>query len=112
LDKPLVYGATFKLSHGWTGRTLHSHALNYGHAGSSGQQQVTCFEGADDNDLWRIKAAHGQPDDAKAGQAVRNGDIVRLEHVLTRRNLHSHSGHPSPVTGQQEVTCFGSGGTG
>ena len=59
------FGATLKLRHLVTDHALHSHALNYGHAGSSGQQQVTCFEGADDNDLWRIKAAHGQPDDAK-----------------------------------------------
>jgi dolichyl-phosphate-mannose--protein O-mannosyl transferase len=43
---------------------------------------------------------------------VRHGDIIRLEQVLTRRNLHSHSGHPSPVTGQQEMTCFGEGGIG
>jgi len=43
---------------------------------------------------------------------VQHGDIVRLEHVATRRNLHSHSGHPSPVTKQQEATCFGSNGSG
>ena len=109
-DQRLTYGATIKLSHVFTGRTLHSHALNYGHSGTSGQQQVTAFEGADDNDLWRIKTAHGQPD--RNGQPVRGGDVIRLEHVLTRRNLHSHSGHPSPVTRQQEVTCFGNGGQG
>ncbi|WP_181009878.1 MIR domain-containing protein [Ornithinimicrobium sufpigmenti] len=108
----VLYGSTVKLSHTWTGRTLHSHALNYGHPGSSRQQQVTAFEGADDNDLWRVKAAHGQPDNHQDGQPVRHGDTVRLEHVLTRRNLHSHSGHPSPVTRQQEVTCFGQGGVG
>lgn len=106
------YGQTVKLSHVWTGRTLHSHALNYGHSGTSGQQQVTCFEGADDNDLWRIKGPHGSAADHKVGQPVNHGDIVRLEHVLTRRNLHSHSGHPSPVTRQQEVTCFGQNGAG
>lgn len=109
---PLRYGATFKLSHVLTGRTIHSHALNYGHSGTSGQQQVTAFEGADDNDLWRVKGPDGQPDGYKAGQAVRHGEAVRLEHALTRRNLHSHSGHPSPVTRQQEVTCFGTNGVG
>ncbi len=108
----MKYGATIKVSHLWTGRTLHSHPLNYGHTGSSGQQQVTAFEGADDNDLWRIKGPHGQPENYKAGQSIRHGDIIRLQHVLTGRNLHSHSGHPSPVTQQQEVTCFGHNGIG
>jgi hypothetical protein len=48
---PVRYGAMIKVSHLWTGRTLHSHYLNYGHDGSSGQQQVIAFKGADDNDL-------------------------------------------------------------
>lgn len=108
----VTYGSTVKLSHLWTGYTLHSHAFNYGHTGSSRQQQVTCFDGNDDNDLWRIKGPHGQPDSSKSGQPVKHGDVVRLEHVATRRNLHSHSGHPSPVTRQQEVTCFGANGLG
>jgi hypothetical protein len=38
--------------------------------------------------------------------------VVRLEHVLTKRNLHSHGGIPSPITKQQEVTCFGTNGVG
>ncbi len=106
------YGATVKVSHLWTGRTLHSHLLNYRHTGTSGQQQVTAFEGADDNDLWRVKGLHGQPENYKAGQPIRHGDLIRLEHLLTGRNLHSHGGHPSPVTKQQEVTCFGHNGIG
>jgi hypothetical protein len=106
------YGDTVKVGHVMTGRTLHSHAHNYGHPGTSGQQQVTAFEGADDNDLWRIKGPHGQPEGYRQGQPVRHGEVVRLEHVLTRRNLHSHAGIPSPCTGQQEVTCFGSNGIG
>ncbi|MCM3569915.1 MIR domain-containing protein [Neobacillus mesonae] len=106
------YGQTIKISHLMTGLTLHSHALNYGHSGSSGQQQITCFNGADDNDLWRIKGPHGTQANYRANEVVQHGDIIRLEHVLTKRNLHSHSGHPSPVTHQQEVTCFGSDGQG
>lgn len=106
------FGTVVKVSHLWTGRTLHSHLLNYGHAGSSRQQQVTAFEGSDDNDLWRVKGPHGQPDNYNAGQPVRHGDVIRLEHVLTRRHLHSHAGHPSPVTRQQEVTAFGQNGVG
>ncbi|WP_121609810.1 MIR domain-containing protein [Mesobacillus foraminis] len=106
------YGQTIKLSHLMTGLTLHSHALYYGHSRSSGQQQVTCFRGADDNDLWKVKGPHGTQANHRSNEPVQHGDVIRLEHVLTQLNLHSHSGHPSPVTGQQEVTCFGSGGQG
>jgi hypothetical protein len=95
-----------------TGRALHSYPVSYGHPGSSGQQQVTCNAAADDYDLWRVKGPDGQPDGFRLGQQVQHGDVIRLQHVLTTRNLHSHSGYPSPVTGQQEVTCYGEGGVG
>lgn len=108
----VAHGATIKLGHLRTGRTLHSHSLSYGHPGSSGQQQVTAFDGADDNDLWRVKGPDGMPPDHRAGEPVAHGDVIRLEHVPTGGNLHSHAGHPSPVTEQQEVTCYGQGGIG
>jgi len=106
------YRDTIKLRHVLTGRTLHSHPFNYGHPGTSGQQQVTGYDVLDDNDLWIIKAEHGQPEDLKSHEPILNGDIIRLQHVLTGRNLHSHPGFPSPVTGQQEVTCYGDNGLG
>jgi hypothetical protein len=110
--QPVRYGATIRLGHLNTGMHLHSHPFPYSHPGSSGQQQVTCFAGNDDNDLWRVKAGDGQPGDSLEGEPVRHDDVVRLEHLLTGRNLHSHAGFPSPVTGQQEITCFGDRGRG
>lgn len=101
------YGRIIKMSHVLTANTLHSHSINYGQPGTSGQQQVTAFGGYDDNDLWRVKGPVDQP---RSGQPVQHGDTLRLEHVLTQRNLHSHPGFPSPVTGQQEVTCFNTDG--
>jgi dolichyl-phosphate-mannose--protein O-mannosyl transferase len=106
------HGAVLTLRHVITARTLHSHPFPYGHPGTSGQQQVTGFAGADDNDLWRIKPAHGRPTDAAPVPALVHGEVVRLEHLATRRNLHSHAGFPSPVTKQQEVTAYGQEGTG
>jgi hypothetical protein len=106
------YGSIVKLRHLASIRNLHSHSHNYNHPNSSRQQQVTAFEAEDDNDLWMIKAAHGTPRDYKYGQPVQHGDIIRLEHVLTRRNLHSHGGIASPITRQQEVTCYGDNGEG
>lgn len=109
LLKAQNYGDIVKIKHVLTNTHLHSHAINYGHPNSSGQQQVTAFGGADDNDFWVIKAGHGM--NSRSG-SINHGDVIRLEHYLTRRNLHSHAGIPSPVSGQQEVTCFGDNGNG
>ncbi|NEQ27353.1 MAG: hypothetical protein F6K28_51790, partial [Microcoleus sp. SIO2G3] len=109
VSRAIAYGNTIKLRHVLTTRSLHSHRFSYGHPGTSGQQ-VTAYEGSDDNDLWIVKPAQGQGD--RSGQLIQNGEIIRLQHVLTGRNLHSHAGHSSPVTRQQEVTCFGDNGNG
>jgi len=109
---PVRYGAALALRHLPTGRALHSHLHNWAHPGGSDQQQVTCYAGGDANDEWRVKGPNGEPLPSRAGTVVADGDLVRLEHVATRRNLHSHSGFVSPVTGQQEVTCFGTDGIG
>lgn len=39
------------------------------------------------------------------------GDPIRLEHVLTKRNLHSHD-FISPVSNKFEVSAFGEDGNG
>nr|WP_223759930.1 MIR domain-containing protein [Myxococcus sp. RHSTA-1-4] len=108
----LTYGSSIKLRHSATGRALHSHLANYGHTGTSGQQQVTAYEGYDDNDWWRIRGPDGSASSYRLGMPVNHGDVIRLYHRATWRNLHSHGGHPSPVTGQQEVTCYGDNGIG
>jgi hypothetical protein len=45
------------------------------------------------------------------GQPIKCGSKVRLEHMGTSRNLHSHS-FESPVSKRQEVSCFGEQGDG
>ena len=99
----LCYGARIKMRHVETGCRLHSHPHYYPEG--SNQQQVTCFEGSDDNDWWLIKAEHDG--EAKSG-TVNDGAIIRLEHCETNRNLHSHE-ISSAVTGQGEVSCYGHG---
>ena len=54
-SETVKYGGTFKFRHCATGMVLHSHSYNYGHAGSSGQQQVTGYSHLDDNNWWRVK---------------------------------------------------------
>jgi dolichyl-phosphate-mannose--protein O-mannosyl transferase len=82
------------------------------HPGSSKEQQITAFEGSNDDDYWIVKGPNNFPDLYKKSETIQHGDIIRLEHVTTRKNLHSHGGYPSPITSQQEVTGFGTDGIG
>ncbi|KAL9555128.1 hypothetical protein MBANPS3_002493 [Mucor bainieri] len=115
---PVAYGSLITMRHReTTGGYLHSHAANY--ADGSGQQQVTLYPYRDDNNWWRIlkadvyeKDTHDMlgSDNATYLEYVRNGDIVRLEHVATApRKLHSHN-VPAPVTDTEyhfEVSGYG-----
>lgn len=38
--------------------------------------------------------------------------MIRLEHMLTKRNLHSHREFDSPSSRQQEVCAYGENGLG
>ncbi|MEW5939459.1 MAG: MIR domain-containing protein [Chloroflexota bacterium] len=112
LGKPVQYGAVIKLIHEETSLCLHSHNYNYQHPGSSKQQQITAFGGSNEDDYWKIKGPHNFLESYKMGEFVQHGDIIRLEHTTSRKNLHSHGNIPSPITGQQEVTGFGKDGIG
>jgi len=70
-SKAQNYGEMVKIKHVWTDTHLHSHAINYGHPGSSGQQQVTSFVGRDDNDFGLLTE-------------------VRSRRVMTRFNPTTH----------------------
>jgi dolichyl-phosphate-mannose--protein O-mannosyl transferase len=101
------YRDTIKLIHSKTNVNLHSHNIDYHHVGSSKQQQVTGFGGADENDYWIVKGPHSKDEFFNKGNPVKNGDIIRLEHLNTRKNLHSHPGIPAPLTAQQqEISAF------
>lgn len=87
---------------------LHSHDVKYG--SGSGQQSVTGVEAPDDaNSYWKIR---GKVDNGCVrGAPVKCGQSVRLTHVNTGRNLHSHH-FVSPLSGNQEVSAFGDSGVG
>ena len=105
------YGVPIKIRHVRTGHALHSHNNVY-HSGSH-QQEVTCFGSRDDNDWWIVKGPHSDNRfNCLIGTPVLNHAEVRLEHVLTQKNLHSHNNHKSPSSHQQEVSCFGELGVG
>ncbi|XP_044540975.1 stromal cell-derived factor 2-like protein 1, partial [Gracilinanus agilis] len=76
----------------------------------SGQQSVTGVEGSEDaNSYWRIRG--GAEGECPRGVPVRCGQAVRLTHVNTGKNLHTHH-FPSPLSNNQEVSAFGDGGEG
>lgn len=99
------------LEHANSGALLHSHPHNYSHPGGSRQQQVTGFYHRDSNDGWRVRPSHREGNGGPE-RAIANGALFRMTHVPTGRNLHSHAGLRSPVSGQQEVTAFGEAGRG
>ena len=82
---------------------LHSHKFNYPEG--SKQQQVTGLdEQNNEEDWWKIKPKHGHDGHAHDGHPIKNGDIVRLEHVTSGGNLHSHETPLFCNRGQHEVT--------
>ncbi|XP_068594961.1 stromal cell-derived factor 2-like protein 1 [Brachionichthys hirsutus] len=87
---------------------LHSHDVKYG--SGSGQQSVTGVETADDaNSYWQIRGRSDRP--CQRGLAIRCGQAVRITHMKTGRNLHTHH-FSSPLSNHQEVSAFGEHGEG
>ena len=92
---------------GWGGGLLHSHIQSY--PTGSTQQQVTCYHYKDENNEWLVLPQWEQPE-YSANDPIRflsDGDVIRLQHVPTTRNLHSHV-VPAPVSKlNNEVSCYG-----
>ncbi|KAL2150052.1 hypothetical protein VTH82DRAFT_7728 [Thermothelomyces myriococcoides] len=102
------------------GGYLHSHPLMY--PTGSKQQQITLYPHKDDNNLWLVENQtqpldmNGQPINGTNAwyqlpepHYVQNGAIIRLNHLATKRRLHSHDVRP-PITEadwQNEVSAYG-----
>ncbi|GFY44230.1 stromal cell-derived factor 2 [Trichonephila inaurata madagascariensis] len=101
-------GSVIKLLNNHLKVRLHSHEVKYG--SGSGQQSVTAVEDHDDvNSHWVIKGKGGKM--CKRGEPISCGAIIRLEHLPTKKNLHSHH-FSSPLSNNQEVSAFGEDGEG
>eukprot|EP00123_Amoebidium_parasiticum_P009554 comp19549_c0_seq1/m.22916 comp19549_c0_seq1/g.22916 ORF comp19549_c0_seq1/g.22916 comp19549_c0_seq1/m.22916 type:complete len:212 (-) comp19549_c0_seq1:29-664(-) len=101
-------GSTIKLTHRPTAYKLHSHDVKYG--SGSGQQTVTGMWLKDDiNSYWLVKGAHDKP--CVRAFPIKCGDTIRLTHVTTKKNLHTHL-FTAPMSGHQEVSAFGDNGVG
>ncbi|EPS95451.1 hypothetical protein FOMPIDRAFT_71065 [Fomitopsis schrenkii] len=92
---------------GWAGGLLHSHVQTY--PSGSSQQQVTCYHYKDENNDWTILPRWDEPpyDPEGSIRFLTDGDVIRFQHVPTKRNLHSHS-IPAPVSKlNNEVSGYG-----
>ena len=105
----VTVGSTFKLMNKQHKVRLHSHEVQYG--SGSGQQSVTGIRKAEDgNSYWLVRSPTDEH--LSRGSAIKCGQKLRLTHVNTMSNLHSHR-FQAPLTSRAlEVSCFGTDGEG
>ncbi|EFN51833.1 hypothetical protein CHLNCDRAFT_32836 [Chlorella variabilis] len=106
LREQVTCGSTIKLEADTTRHLLHSHEVSYGYGRGSGQQSVTGFPERDSaNSLWVVRSGG-----CLQGTPITKGQAIKLQHIGTRRWLHSHL-FVSPLSNNQEVSCFGDDAT-
>lgn len=133
MPRQLSYGAVITLkNHRTGGGYLHSHWHLYPEGVGARQQQVrrffsflffikenkinlflklwtkqiTTYTHKDDNNLWVVKKFDSDDKPAEP-ELVKSGDLVRLEHLITGRNLHSHK-EIAPISKKHyQVTGYG-----
>ncbi|RCH93564.1 hypothetical protein CU098_002816, partial [Rhizopus stolonifer] len=101
------YGDEITMKNKDTNAYLHSHDLHYplryedGRVSSTGQQVTAVLE-SNDNCFWRIKPT--TPIENGEIVPVKNGDVIQLEHVVTRTNLLTHDVASPWMPTNEEVT--------
>lgn len=113
VSSDLAYGSVLRLRcHRVSGGLLHSHLDTYPKEFPPELQSVTGYSFIDPNNQWRIHKAKTISIEFDPLELVRDGDVIRLMHVNTRRNLHSHR-HAAPLsTGYWQVAAYGENGLG
>lgn len=106
LDVSFGSAVTLK-NQGLNGGLLHSHVQLYPEG--SGQQQVTTYHHKDNNNDWFIEHKRWDApytEDEELRPLV-DGEVIRLVHPQTGRNLHTHE-IKAPLTKHKwEVSCYG-----
>ncbi|XP_067894519.1 protein O-mannosyl-transferase 2 isoform X2 [Heterodontus francisci] len=113
MPEHIAYGSEITIKNVRTaGGYLHSHWHLYPEGVGARQQQVTAYLHKDNNNLWIVRKPENTPDADDTAQHIRHGDVFRLEHKETSRNMHSHQ-HEAPLTKKHfQVTGYGINGTG
>jgi dolichyl-phosphate-mannose--protein O-mannosyl transferase len=121
-DEFVTCGSAVKLSHYESkAQTKEEHFLNSeskNMGSGSGQQIVTSVANpTTSNALWWVRGPNdidGRSDEipaCKSGEPAEKipcGSVLRLTHLTTMKNLHSHD-QKSPLSRQQEVSAYGTG---
>lgn len=109
--KAVTCGSAIKLTHVESGNKHYLSSENKNLGSGSGQQIVTWVpQKSQSSALWWLQAGNDDPICAP-GEPIACGSTIRLTHLETKRNLHTH-GIPSPLSRQQEITGFGEDGKG
>ena len=108
-SKTITYGSSLRIQNIITKYHLSSFGMNW--STGSGLQIVTAVQSDKDrNSLFTIKEGETYPTKIN-GDPVLCGEVIRLEHISTGKNLHSHD-FKSFVTNSQEACAFGEDGNG
>ncbi|KAG1050102.1 hypothetical protein G6F43_007601 [Rhizopus delemar] len=105
----VAYGSNVTIRNaGYGGGLLHSHVHTYPEG--SEQQQITCYHHKDENNHWTIRPPRQDTfdplDSPDLIHFLKDGDLVRLVHIPTGRNLHSHR-IDAPISPGWEVSGYG-----
>ena len=104
----IAYGSVVTLKNSKRGGALlHSHKQTY--PSGSGQQQITTYAHKDSNNNWIVDYQWGlEPyNDTQEIKFLQHGDIIRLVHQGTMKNLHSHQVEAPITKSQYEVSGYG-----
>eukprot|EP01104_Vermistella_antarctica_P003439 TRINITY_DN1363_c1_g1_i1.p1 TRINITY_DN1363_c1_g1~~TRINITY_DN1363_c1_g1_i1.p1 ORF type:complete len:941 (+),score=128.76 TRINITY_DN1363_c1_g1_i1:1176-3998(+) len=104
----LKHKQVIQLRHTLSGQFLYSLKAKYTHVQSSQSQMVVCIDNAaDEGTRWEVsKSTRTELDRENLHQPICHGDTVTLRHVVTDQCLSSCYQYVSPITSQQEVSCF------
>jgi dolichyl-phosphate-mannose--protein O-mannosyl transferase len=103
--------SSVKLRHKVLDTRLHSADIAYG-SGSKQQAVTGNPDSGDPGSYWQIRSADEHGGTAcLQGDTLQHGDKIRLMHLRTKKNLHSHQ-YQSPLSQKQEVSAFGEDGNG
>lgn len=110
-DKLVTCGSAVKLTHLESGGGYFLHSANQNLGSGSGQQIVTLIANkGKQGSLWLLREGQDQPQ-CLPGEPIECGQRIRLTHLQTNKNLHSHLMR-SPLSRQQEVSGYGNEGEG
>lgn len=110
-EKYVTCGSAIKLAHVESGGKYFLQSDERQLQSGSGQQLVTAvIDNRSPKGLWQVREGHDAPV-CEVGTPVKCGQVIRLMHLHTRSNLHTH-GIRSPLSNQHEVTGFGQDGEG